>query len=262
MTAGTRPAGEPVLEVKDLGVRYGELVALEAVSWSVAAGELLGIIGPNGAGKSSCYDAVTAMVKRQGRVHLRGEDVTDVPAHRLPERGLKRAFQQNAFFHDLSVLDNMLAVMHDTAGSSLTTSILTPWRASQRRAASVERARMTLERFGVGSEYHERLPTAIPYGTQRMLSVALAFGGGAQVLMLDEPGAGLGGEDMERLTQLLLTLKRDGLAMIVIEHHMDLIMAVADRIVVLDQGRCIAIGTPAEVQRDRAVLEAYLGRAA
>ncbi len=180
MTAGTRPAGEPVLEVKDLGVRYGELVALEAVSWSVAAGELLGIIGPNGAGKSSCYDAVTAMVKRQGRVHLRGEDVTDVPAHRLPERGLKRAFQQNAFFHDLSVLDNMLAVMHDTAGSSLTTSILTPWRASQRRAASVERARMTLERFGVGSEYHERLPTAIPYGTQRMLSVALAFGGGAR----------------------------------------------------------------------------------
>ncbi|MDM0070613.1 ATP-binding cassette domain-containing protein [Variovorax sp. J31P207] len=248
------------LRVEGLGVRYGALVALEGVSWEVQPGELLGIIGPNGAGKSSCYEAVTAMVARQGRVFLGGMDVTEVPPYGLAGRGLKRAFQQNAFFDDLSVLDNMMAVLGGVAYSGLLASIVTPRAAARRRDEAARFAAGQLERFGVPAAYHALSPKEIPYGVQRMLSIALAFGDGAEVLMLDEPAAGLGGEDMARLVALLSDLKKEGVALVVIEHHMDLIMAVANRICVLDLGRQLALGLPSEIQHDERVLEAYLGR--
>ena len=253
-------ADEPILRVEDLGVSYGALVALEGVSWDVRGGEILGIIGPNGAGKSSCYDAVTHLVRRRGRVVLGGEDVSTVPPHRLAARGLKRAFQQNAFFHDLTVLENMLCVLQDRHGTGLLASTLLPFKQAGRQAAAIEDARHRLTRFGVPAEYHGRKPTGVPYGVQRMLSIALAYGGGARALLLDEPAAGLGGADMARLVELLVDLKTEGLALVVIEHHMDLIMTVASRIVVLDQGRLLATGTPREIQADERVLEAYLGR--
>jgi branched-chain amino acid transport system ATP-binding protein len=254
------PVTDTSLRVEGLSVSYGALLALNDVTWDVRGGEILGIIGPNGAGKSSCYDAVTHLVPRQGRVTLCGEDVTMMPPHRLAERGLKRAFQQNAFFHDLTVLENMVCVLQDQYGTGLLASTLLPLKQARRQAAAVEDATQRLVRFGVPAEYHGLKPTNVPYGVQRMLSIALAYGSGALVLLLDEPAAGLGGSDMGRLSQLLVELKSEGLALVVIEHHMDLIMAVANRIVVLDQGRFLATGTPREIQADERVLEAYLGR--
>ncbi len=260
----TDPAAgrRPMLRVEKLGVRYGALVALDDVSWEVAAGEILGIIGPNGTGKSSCYDAATNMVRRSGQVFLDGAEVTDAPPHALAELGLKRAFQQNAFFAEMSVLDNMASVLQRARGTGLLASIFAPWLEATRRRALEAEAAALLRRFGVPAEMHGRRPGNLPYGTQRMLSIALAWGTGAKVLMLDEPAAGLGGEDMLRLRDLLGQLKAGGAALVVIEHHMDLIMSVADRIVVLDGGRRLATGTPREVQADARVLEAYLGRAA
>jgi branched-chain amino acid transport system ATP-binding protein len=250
----------PALYVEQLGVRYGALVALEGVTWSVHPGEILGIIGPNGAGKSSCYDAVTAMVKREGRVKLQGVDVTDVPPYQLAALGLKRAFQQNAFFDDLSVLENLVAVLGQRSHSSLLGSVFNPLAAARLRSKASVFAAEQLLRFGVPSEYHHLSPKEIPYGVQRMLSIALAYGDGARVLMLDEPAAGLGGEDMARLVSLLTSLKKEGVALVVIEHHMDLIMAVADRICVLDLGRQLAYDVPAKIRSDPRVLEAYLGK--
>lgn len=250
----------PALRVEGLGVRYGALVALEGMAWEVRPGELLGIIGPNGAGKSSCYDGVTAMIARAGRIFLDGRDVSAVPAHRLAELGLKRAFQQNAFFDQLSVLDNLVAVLGRRAHAGLLGSIVSPFGAARRRADASRFAAAQLVRFGVPAHYHDQSPAEIPYGVQRMLSIALAYGHGARVLMLDEPAAGLGGDDMARLVELLTSLKREGIALVVIEHHMDLIMAVADRICVLDLGRQLAYGPPSEIQHDERVLEAYLGR--
>jgi branched-chain amino acid transport system ATP-binding protein len=254
------PPRAPVLRVEGLGVRYGALVALEGMSWEVDAGEILGIIGPNGAGKSSCFAAVTGSVAHEGEVFLDGRRVTRVPTWGLATLGLRRTFQQNAFFGELTVLENTMGALISEHSTGFLTSILAPWReVAGRRRAAAEAARL-LESFGIDAAYHHRLPGSIPYGVQRLLSVALAYGLGARALLLDEPAAGTGGTDMRRLAQLLVDLRRRGTAVVVIEHHMDLIMGVADRIVVIDQGRRLAEGPPAEIQRDPAVREAYLGR--
>jgi branched-chain amino acid transport system ATP-binding protein len=255
-------AGDPLLAARGLTVRYGALTALADMSWQVSSGEILGIIGPNGAGKSSCFAAVTHAVQREGDVFLAGERVTDLPTHELARRGLRRTFQQNAFFGELTLLENAMAAMLREHSTSLPRSIALPWREMATRRRAEAAAAELLSSFGIAPADHGKRPGDIAYGTQRLLSVVLAYGAGARALLIDEPAAGTGGTDMKRLADLQVDLRRRGVAVVVIEHHMDLIMAIADRIVVIDQGRKLAQGTPAEVQRNEAVLEAYLGRAA
>ena len=250
----------PTLTVDGLTVRYGALVALHDVSWSVASGEILGIIGPNGAGKSSCFAAVTNSVTHAGQTNLDGDDVSQVATYNLAARGLRRTFQQNSFFGELTVVENAMAALGEAHASSLTVSLFLPWRESATRSRTRARAKELLSFFGIEPRYFNERPSDIPYGVQRLLSVALAYGDGARVLLLDEPAAGLGGGDMRKLADVLVRLRGQGIALVVIEHHMDLIMTIADQIVVIDQGVMLAIGTPREIQANEKVREAYLGR--
>ena len=260
-TTDDKPRGAgAVLRVEGLSVQYGALVALHDVSWSVAEDEILGIIGPNGAGKSSCFAAVTNAVRHGGSVFLDGGNVSSVKTFDLAGLGLRRTFQQNSFFGELTILQNAVASIFRDFSTDLATSLFAPWREIATSRHAQREAAQLLDFFGIPASYHHRLPGDIPYGVQRLLSVALAYGTGAKALLLDEPAAGLSGADMKKLAEVLINLRKRRLALVVIEHHMDLIMSIADRIVMIDQGAMLASGTPAEIQRHEGVREAYLGR--
>jgi branched-chain amino acid transport system ATP-binding protein len=249
-----------LLDARNLRVAYGSLVALDNANFVVRAGQILGVIGPNGAGKSTTYAALTNRVSRSGTVSYDGASIDTLKPHQFATVGIKRTFQQNSFFSEITVLENMICAIQDSATSNLWTSFTRPWVEMRNRAVAEARARALLQDFNLPDDFLDRFPHEIPYGTQRILSIAMAYGNGARILMLDEPAAGIGGNDMQALIAILAQLKARGVGMIVIEHHMDLIMQLADEIVVLDRGRQIAMGTPLEIQANPAVREAYLGK--
>ncbi|MGA2893288.1 MAG: ABC transporter ATP-binding protein [Xanthobacteraceae bacterium] len=244
---------EPLLQVTDLAKRFDGIVATDHLSLSVAAGDLHAIIGPNGAGKTTLISQLSGqLMPDTGRIHFAGHDITGLPMYRRSRLGLARSFQITSLFLDLSVLDNVALAVQAHAGHSFRF-----WREARSEPELREPARAALQRVGL-SERAEWPAFVLSHGEHRLIELAMALAGQPRMLLLDEPMAGLGPDESTRMVELLRALKEE-LTILLVEHDMEAVFALADRITVLVYGRVIASGAPADIRADAAVREAYLG---
>jgi branched-chain amino acid transport system ATP-binding protein len=244
---------EPLLRVEGLVRRFGGIVATDNVSLDVARGELHAIIGPNGAGKTTLIGQLTGqLLPHSGTIHLAGEDITRVPAWRRSAMGLARSFQITSLLSDFTVSDNVALAAQARDGHSFHF-----WRNARKLAHLRKTAQSALDRVGLGHRA-DVVVSQLSHGEQRELELAVALATKPQLLLLDEPMAGLGIAESARMVKLLQELRRE-VSIVLVEHDMDAVFALADRITVLVYGRVIASGLPSEIRRDEEVRRAYLG---
>jgi branched-chain amino acid transport system ATP-binding protein len=249
---------DPLLEVEQVTVRFGGLVALRDVDLTVRPGRVVGVIGPNGAGKTTLFNVVCGFVRPDtGRLRWRGRQLRNHQAHRLAELGIARTLQGLGLFPGLTVRENVMTGATRHARSGAVSALLGVQRSDRDERALERRAVAALAEFDV-IEHADRLPGELPYGIQKRVALARALVADPALLMLDEPASGLSSAEMDDLAEHIRGL-RDRMTVMLVEHHMDLVMSVCDEIVVLNFGQVIATGTPDEIRADPLVAEAYLG---
>jgi branched-chain amino acid transport system permease protein len=250
-------AGETVLQASGLRKEFGGLVAVNDISFSIAAGQIVGLIGPNGAGKSTTFNLITGVLApTSGSVHFRGEDISRLPSREIARRGVSRTFQHVKMIADMTVLENVALGAHLRGSRGAAAALLRLDRAEEQRL--LREAEQQLRRVGMGSQLHE-LAGNLAMGQQRLLEIARALCNDPALLLLDEPAAGLRYLEKQALTGVLRQLKAEGMSILLVEHDMDLVMQVTDRIVVMEFGTRLIEGTPEEIQASPAVRAAYLG---
>ncbi len=243
MPTSSRAPGGAVLEVEGLSKRFGGLVAVHDVSVSVARGEIVGVIGPNGAGKTTLFGLISGFIKpSSGRVRFKGQVITGMPPHRIAQLGLTRSFQIVQLFADMTVLEAVTAAA----------LLRNPMREAIRKAEAV------LERIGLQAIRHE-IPTALSLQDKKLLEVAKCLATEPELILLDEVMAGLTLAEAQMPIRVIRALREGGIAFVMVEHVMPIVMSVADRLLVLNFGQKVADGSPAEIVADPAVREAYFG---
>jgi ABC-type branched-subunit amino acid transport system ATPase component/ABC-type branched-subunit amino acid transport system permease subunit len=242
------------LSVRELTVRFGAVTAVDGVTFTLHSGEVLGVIGPNGAGKTTLVDAITGYVDAQGSVTMDGHELQRLSVHRRSKLGITRSFQSLELFEELTVLENLLVASERRGIWHWGTCLFWPGRKKLGRATSVVVDELDLH-SSLGAS-----PADLPYGRRRLLAIARAVASGPRILLLDEPAAGLSDVDRSELRHLLRRLAEDwGLAVLLIEHDVDLVMSVSDRVVAMEFGKVLAIGVPSDIRRHPEVLRSYLG---
>ncbi|KTQ96313.1 leucine/isoleucine/valine transporter ATP-binding subunit [Aureimonas ureilytica] len=248
-----------VLEAQDLGIRFGGLQAVDGVGFEVGAGEIVSVIGPNGAGKTTLFNMLSGVYRpSSGRVLLGGEDVTGLPPHLLACRGLSRTFQNLQIFQSMTVLENAITGFHLQERGSLLSDLLALPGSRRRARRAREEARALLARVRLEGDA-DRSAGGLSYGALKRLEIARALALRPRILLLDEPAAGCNAVETEEIDHLIAEVAASGIAVLLVEHDMKMVMRISNQIVVLDRGRPIAKGDAATVSRDPKVIEAYLG---